>query len=71
MKQSKTNNTLQNSSLNIADVISRLYDKVVADTKADRSRVVAGYYNGRLSFYELDSHEEKVVRYLTTLQING
>lgn len=54
-----------------SDVISRLYDKVATDTKADRSRIVAAEFKGRLSFYELDLHEEKVLRYLTTLPING
>ena len=56
--------------LNISDVISRLYDKVSKDTNAERDRIVASNFRGKLSFYELDLHEEKVLRYLTTVSIN-
>ena len=54
----------------IHDVMARLFDEVTKNTNADRSRVVAGYDKGKLCFYELDLHEEKVKRYLTTLSLN-
>ncbi len=53
------------------DIISPIYDKVADDTKADRSRIVAAESNGRLSFYELDLFEEKVVRFLTMIKISN
>lgn len=50
--------------------LNSLYDKVSNDTKADRDRIVASNFRGKLSFYELDINEEKVLRYLTTISIN-
>ena len=53
----------------INDVMAHLYDEVTKNSKADRSRVVAGYDNGKMSFYELDLNEETVKRYITTISI--
>lgn len=54
----------------IHDVVSCLFEEVAKNSNADRSRVVAGYDNGKLCFYELDLHEETVKRYLTTVSLN-
>ena len=53
----------------INDVMAYLYDEVTKNSKADRSRVVAGYDKGKMSFYELDLNEETVKRYITTISI--
>ena len=53
----------------INDVMAHLYDEVAKNSNADRSRVVAGYDNGKMSFYELDLNEETVKRYITTISI--
>ena len=50
--------------LNISDVISRLYDKVSKDTNAERDRIVASNFRGKLSFYELDSLFQPLSQYL-------
>jgi hypothetical protein len=52
------------------DVMARLFDDVVKSTNADKDRVVCGYNKGKLCFYELDLHEERVKRYLTTISLN-
>ena len=49
--------------------MAHLYDEVAKNSNADRSRVVAGYDKGKMSFYELDLHEETVKRYITTISI--
>ena len=54
----------------LADVMARLFDDVVKNTNSDKDRVVCGYNKGKLCFYELDLHEEKVKRYLTTVSLN-
>ncbi len=51
-------------------VMARLFDDITKTTNADRDRIVCGYNKGKLSFYELDLHEEKVKRYLTTVSLN-
>ena len=54
----------------IHDVMARLFDDVAKNTNADKDRIVCGYNRGKLCFYELDLHEEKVKRYLTTISLN-
>ena len=58
-----------NETQRIHDVLALLFDEVAKNTNADKDRVVAGYNNGKLCFYELDLHEETVIRYLTTLSL--
>lgn len=65
------NNELKNKQqVAIHDVMERLFDDVAKKNNADRSRVVAGYEKGKLCFYEIDLHEETVIRYLTTVSLN-
>lgn len=54
----------------IHDVMARLFDDVAKNSNADKDRIVCGYNKGKLSFYELDLHEETVKRYLTTVSLN-
>jgi len=54
----------------IHDAIELLFEFVANDSKADITRIVAGYEKGKLSFYELDLTEETVIRYLNIVSIN-
>lgn len=63
-------NTKNEQQCAIHDVMARLFDDISKNTNTDKDRIVCGYNKGKLCFYELDLHEEKVKRYLTTISLN-
>ena len=54
----------------IDGTMEHLFNEVAKNSNANRNGIVAGYSNGKLCFYELDSIEETVKRYLTTRSLN-